>query len=268
MDDVSHTCRTLSRRDGVAADSHRNRARQGRRQGPDMTRTDRPAGKHRDTYHHGDLHQALVSAGLELARSGGANAVVLREVTRRTGVSPNAAYRHFAGREDLLDEVAAVANELLAQAMNEAVLRARAEFAGSEPRERTIEVILAACRGYIDFALNEPGWFEVCWALSDRSLRVHLGDIEARSERERRLVPSDDHPVSAPDVLQAVTVLPEPLKWVRTMTSEDVRLVLRSTLFGFGLLATAGTMRLEDHDQQAGRLLSVIRSSISDFIEP
>lgn len=229
---------------------------------------DRSAEKHRDTYHHGDLHQALVSAGLELARSGGTNAVVLREATRRTGVSPNAAYRHFAGREDLLDEVAAMAGELLAGAMNEAVLRARAEFAGAEPRARAIEVILAACRSYIDFALNESGWFEVCWALSDQSLRVYLGDAEAQSERERRLVPSGDHPVGAPDVLRAVTVLPEPLRWADNVTSEDVRLMLRSTLFGFGLLATAGTMRLEDHDYQAGRLLGVIRSGISSFITP
>ena len=43
-----------------------------------------------------------MDAGLELARSGGPDAVVLREATRRVGVAPNAAYRHFADRGALL----------------------------------------------------------------------------------------------------------------------------------------------------------------------
>ena len=38
----------------------------------------------RDRYHHGDLRQAMVAAGLALAREGGPQAVVLREVSRLT----------------------------------------------------------------------------------------------------------------------------------------------------------------------------------------
>lgn len=56
----------------------------------------------RSTYRHGDLRRALLDAGIELARDGGPDAVVLREATRRAGVVPNAAYRHFASRQDLL----------------------------------------------------------------------------------------------------------------------------------------------------------------------
>ena len=52
----------------------------------------------RSTYRHGDLRRALLEAGIELARQGGPEAVVLREATRRAGVVPNAAYRHFASR--------------------------------------------------------------------------------------------------------------------------------------------------------------------------
>ncbi|MCE1190745.1 MAG: TetR/AcrR family transcriptional regulator, partial [Acidovorax sp.] len=48
----------------------------------------------RSTYRHGDLRRALLDAGIELARQGGPDAVVLREATRRAGVAPNAAYRH------------------------------------------------------------------------------------------------------------------------------------------------------------------------------
>ncbi|MDP3311054.1 MAG: TetR family transcriptional regulator, partial [Polaromonas sp.] len=53
----------------------------------------------RSTYRHGDLRRVLLEAGIELARASGPDAVVLREATRRAGVAPNAAYRHFASRE-------------------------------------------------------------------------------------------------------------------------------------------------------------------------
>src|SRR5262249_11489670 len=71
----------------------------------------------RATYRHGDLHRALLQAGIELARTGGPDAVVLREATRRAGVVPNAAYRHFAGRSALLQAVRAASLSALAVAM-------------------------------------------------------------------------------------------------------------------------------------------------------
>jgi len=59
----------------------------------------------RNTYRHGDLYRALLEAGTQMARVGGPTAVVLREVTRQVGVAPNAAYRHFADRNALLQAV-------------------------------------------------------------------------------------------------------------------------------------------------------------------
>ena len=53
----------------------------------------------------GAVRDGLVAAGLELARTGGPDAVVLREATRMVGVVPNAAYRHFADRDELLAAV-------------------------------------------------------------------------------------------------------------------------------------------------------------------
>ena len=55
-------------------------------------------------YHHGDLRTALIDAGLHLTRTGGPDALTIREATRRVGVSPNAAYRHFADRDALLTD--------------------------------------------------------------------------------------------------------------------------------------------------------------------
>ena len=79
----------------------------------------------RPTYHHGDLRQALLDAGIALARDGGPEAVVLREATRRAGVVPNAAYRHFASRHSLLQAVRAAALAALAVAMEKEMARSR-----------------------------------------------------------------------------------------------------------------------------------------------
>src|SRR6202047_3998541 len=68
----------------------------------------------RSTYRHGDLQRALLEAGIQLARGGGPDAVVLREATRRAGVVPNAAYRHFASRQELLQAVRSAALSALA----------------------------------------------------------------------------------------------------------------------------------------------------------
>src|SRR5262245_39851171 len=70
----------------------------------------------RSTYRHGDLRRALLKAGVELARDGGPEAVVLREATRRAGVVPNAAYRHFENRQALLQAVRAAALAAVARA--------------------------------------------------------------------------------------------------------------------------------------------------------
>ncbi len=72
----------------------------------------------RSTYRHGDLRRALLEAGIDLARTGGPEGRgTARSHAPRAGVVPNAAYRHFASRQDLLQAVRAAALSGLAMAM-------------------------------------------------------------------------------------------------------------------------------------------------------
>ena len=110
----------------------------------------------------GQVRGALIAAGLELARAGGPDAVVLREATRRVGVVPNAAYRHFADRGALLDAVGVAAMGELARRMRERV----AAVPGQEdPRQMAIARLGALGVAYLDFALQETGLFETAFAV-------------------------------------------------------------------------------------------------------
>src|SRR5262245_63455798 len=55
-----------------------------------------------ERYHHGNLREALIDAGLKLIARKGVRALTLREIGTRVGVSRMAAYRHFANKADLL----------------------------------------------------------------------------------------------------------------------------------------------------------------------
>ena len=118
----------------------------------------------RDTYRHGDLRRALLEAGTELARAGGPDAVVLREATRRAGVAPSAAYRHFANRGALLDAVCSAAQAALAVAI-EAELDGLPN--GGAPAEAARARLRAVGAGYLQFAQAEPGLFRTAFSASD-----------------------------------------------------------------------------------------------------
>ncbi|TWG83346.1 TetR family transcriptional regulator [Cupriavidus gilardii J11] len=118
----------------------------------------------RATYRHGDLQRALLEAGIALAREGGPDAIVLREATRRAGVVPNAAYRHFANRLALFEAVRAAALSMLAHTM-EAELDSVGRGQGSgDARECARARMRAVGAGYLRFAQAEPGLFRTAFA--------------------------------------------------------------------------------------------------------
>lgn len=114
----------------------------------------------RATYRHGDLKRALLDAGVALAREGGPAAVVLREATRRAGVVPNAAYRHFQNHQALLEAVRAVALSELARAI-EAEIHATRRL--RDPRQRARAAFRGVGLGYLRFARHEPGLFRTAF---------------------------------------------------------------------------------------------------------
>lgn len=68
-------------------------------------------------YHHGDLKAALVDAGVDILRRDGLEALTLRAVARKAGVTQAAPYRHFQDRRALMGAVAERGFQRLQDAM-------------------------------------------------------------------------------------------------------------------------------------------------------
>ncbi len=118
----------------------------------------------RDTYHHGDLRNALLQATVELVRERGARGFNVSEAARRAGVSISAPYRHFADRE-----------AMLAAAAQQAFTELEARFTAL-----TLEATLAAraaqiAVAYVAFAREDPARFEIMFASGiDKTFHTEL----------------------------------------------------------------------------------------------
>lgn len=134
-------------------------------------------------YHHGRLRETLVDAALELSRTGGPDAVVLRAVSRAAGVSHNAAYRHFADHDELLAAVAGQCMSRLAGLM----ARRTAEILQADPVDLAWARLDALGRAYVEFAVTEPGWFRTAFTGAQ-------GPAEAAGEDEPGPAVDDGEP--------------------------------------------------------------------------
>jgi AcrR family transcriptional regulator len=142
-----------------------------------------------------------LQAGIDLARDGGPQAVVLREATRRAGVAPNAAYRHFSSHSDLLQAVRASALSSLALAIEAEIAAVRRS---KRPAERARATLRAVGTGYLKFALTETGLFRTAFSVPDRV----EGDVDAAMTGKSGLNPFQLLG-SALDLLVETGVLPQ-----------------------------------------------------------
>lgn len=102
-------------------------------------------------YHHGDLRQALLDEGMALVQESGPDALTLRKLAQRLGVSAMAPYRHYPDKEALLAAIAAEGFRRL-QARLEA-----AERSDESPGSTLLREGIA----YVLFALDNPALFRL-----------------------------------------------------------------------------------------------------------
>ncbi|WJR80615.1 TetR/AcrR family transcriptional regulator [Bradyrhizobium sp. NP1] len=79
--------------------------------------------KPENAYHHGDLRDALTQAALHEVERGGPEAVSLKALAKKLGVSQPAPYRHFADRDALMEAVTAEAFRQFTAELKESIER-------------------------------------------------------------------------------------------------------------------------------------------------
>lgn len=105
----------------------------------------------RESYHHGDLRETLLTACLRLIETEGIGAVSLRRVAREAGVSPGAPYHHFADRAALLGALAGRGFALLAADLT----------AVREKTEDPVTALTEITDAYVAFAIDHPAYFRL-----------------------------------------------------------------------------------------------------------
>lgn len=118
-----------------------------------MTRNDNSVniGSEQRSYHHGNLREALVAAGLEALTLKESDEISMREVARNVGVSATSVYRHFPDKQAFVEALCAEGSQMLATAQRKAIASA-----GSGP-----EGFDASGLAYVRFALANSALFRL-----------------------------------------------------------------------------------------------------------
>lgn len=108
----------------------------------------------KESYHHGNLREALTDAAIALLETHGVQDVTLRAIAREVGVSQAAPYSHFRDKDDLLAAVAEIGFQRLA-------LKMAGDAAGAGDTRTRIRLLISS---YLDFARKNPALFHLMFS--------------------------------------------------------------------------------------------------------
>ena len=106
-------------------------------------------------YHHGDLKNALIKAGVEILAKEGVSGLSLRKVAQYAGVSHSAPYAHFSDKQSL---IAAISTEGFTQLYTE--LEAAVSPYSKNPRKQLLEGV----KTYVRFAEENTDTFKIMFS--------------------------------------------------------------------------------------------------------
>ena len=183
-----------------------------------------PASKSTDSYHHGDLRNALLSAGEVLLQQHGPGGLSLREVARVAGVSHAAPYRHFRDKAALLQALAGRGYERLRDA-----IRAAAAQVPHGPEQQ----LIAAGIAYVRLAVDKPAITQLMFS----------GTLDPAQTG-----PSGEAAFAA---LQDIIEAGIKAGVFRQRESRELALVAWTSMHGLAMLITAGLLDVDSSDKAA-----------------
>lgn len=115
-----------------------------------------------DTYHHGNLREALIEEGIRIINESGEDALSLRKVASACNVSHAAPYAHFKDKDELIEAIKESVTEQLMAEMEDAVKAA----ANSET------AIVGMGKRYVSFFRGKPDYFK--FLFGRQNITAHL----------------------------------------------------------------------------------------------
>ncbi|MBR4913740.1 MAG: TetR/AcrR family transcriptional regulator [Clostridiales bacterium] len=115
-----------------------------------------------DSYHHGNLRQALIDAGIRIINENGEENLSLRKVAAACGVSHAAPYAHFKDKEELIDAIKETVTEKFMEKLVEAV----------EGKPSADAAIIAMGRAYVTFFSKNPDYY--IFLFGKQNITAHL----------------------------------------------------------------------------------------------
>jgi AcrR family transcriptional regulator len=178
----------------------------------------------RRRYHHGDLRRALLEEAVRTIDAEGVDALTLRTVGRRLGVSRTALYRHFADKNALLATVAREGFRTFRLALIDAWVGAGQGLAGFE----------AMGAAYVRFAVAHPSHYRVMFG---RFLEKATADPELGQEAS-----------GAFQALVDALVQLQERKLARPDDPRQLALFVWAVVHGVAMLAIDGQLRGPERD--------------------
>jgi len=102
-------------------------------------------------YHHGDLRNSLIEAGIELINQGGEGQLSLRKTAALCGVSQAAPYSHFKNKEELLNAMRDYVTDRFMEVLENALR--------SFPDPKNPELLIRTGKSYVLFFIQNPQYF-------------------------------------------------------------------------------------------------------------
>ncbi len=132
-----------------------------------------------DSYHHGNLRDALLEAGLEMLTRDGVQRFSMRKLASELGVSHTAPYRHFNDKQELIGSILVKNSRAFQKALKEAV---ESDLPGEEK-------LIRLGAGYVHFFLENPEFLKFFTIMSDQVhiLESFLPGNEPAAEEKREL---------------------------------------------------------------------------------
>ncbi len=150
-------------------------------------------------YHHGDLKNALIQAGIKILAEDGVGGLSLRKAARTAGVSHSAPYAHFADKQTLIAAIASDGHKQIYE-----------RFAAIQTRyvDDPLRQLVSGAWAYVQFGLDSPDHYKITFsgAIQDEHSHQEFVEYSQRNMQVLRLIVEQ---CRAPDVLNNTGIDPE-----------------------------------------------------------